>query len=65
MEERMQQQGIYPVRDGVDLATTCMQTMMDANLALQIRCGLGRQSRAPDLVRASTCILAPKFSAPP
>ena len=37
MEARLQGSGIYPVRDAVDLAMTCMQTMMDANLALQIR----------------------------
>jgi hypothetical protein len=43
----MQEQGIYPVRDGVDLATTCMQTMMDANLALQIRCTTLPSTNAP------------------
>ena len=47
MEQRMKERGIYPVRDGVDLATTCMQTMMDANLALQIRMASGGDNTAP------------------
>ena len=46
MEQRMKEKGIYPVRDGVDLATTCMQTMMDANLALQIRMASGGEAVA-------------------
>mmetsp|Transcript_33038 Transcript_33038/g.105981 ORF Transcript_33038/g.105981 Transcript_33038/m.105981 type:complete len:563 (+) Transcript_33038:535-2223(+) len=46
MEARLQGSGIYPVRDAVDLAMTCMQTMMDANLALQIRLATGGEEAA-------------------
>ena len=46
MEARLQGSGIYPVRDAVDLAMTCMQTMMDANLALQIRMATGGEEAA-------------------
>lgn len=36
-ERWVKQNGVYPVRDAIDLMTTSVQTMMDANLELQIR----------------------------
>jgi len=45
-EQRLKEKGIYPVRDALDLMMTSIQTMMDANLALQIRTAQ-LQARAP------------------
>ena len=37
MGKRLKSRGIYPVRDALDLMTTSMAVMMDANLLLQMR----------------------------
>ena len=40
MDQQLKSEGCYPVKGPIDLAVTSMQTMMDANLALQIKSAL-------------------------
>ena len=37
VDQQLKSEGCYPVKGPIDLAVTSMQTMMDANLALQIK----------------------------
>jgi hypothetical protein len=46
MQATMHERGIYPVRDAPDLMMTSIQTMMDANLALQIRMAQEKSNQA-------------------
>merc|ERR1711879_1112232 len=53
MNSDMRKNGIYPVKDAIDLTTTILQTVMDVNLTLQLQ-------KSPHTTQASFAELAPE-----